>query len=225
MTSAPPPVNTDQWDKDSVVLIKSRLARWHRNTMLSRSKFDRMVTNKNVKLLDLGCGSGPFLAFFASQGFKNLYGVEPDAQLVANIPANIHAEVKTCRAEAIEFPDETFDVVFVYGVMHHLKGLASYEAACTEMARILKPGGLIFILEPGRPFVFRMLEISAKILGVFSQTFRALSNCMEAERPEQHFFLDNHSKIRQYLGAARCKPVSDGYFGYSWLYTVQKERP
>ena len=218
------PVNSPQWDANSVVLIGSKLARWHRNLLIRQCRFHRFVQDRNAKLLDLGCGSGPFLEYFTEAGFTNLSGIEPEARLIQNIPSHIHADVRQCMAEKINFADESFDVVWIYGVLHHLKGLAAYEAACQEIHRILKPGGVVFIIEPGQWTVFRLVEISAKILGKVSKTFRAFSECLDEETVEQHFFIKNHLRIRESLLRQGFKPVVNRYFVYSWMFAAHKAR-
>jgi demethylmenaquinone methyltransferase/2-methoxy-6-polyprenyl-1,4-benzoquinol methylase len=51
-------------------------------------------------------------------------------------------------AQAIPFPDESFDVVTIgYG----LRNLADWETGLKEMCRVAKPGGRVLILEFGKP--------------------------------------------------------------------------
>jgi ubiquinone/menaquinone biosynthesis C-methylase UbiE len=172
--------------------------------------------------LDLGCGSGPFLRYFAERGFKNLYAVEPDADLVRGIPTDLPVEIRNCRAERIEFDDEMFDAVFVYGVLHHLKGIQAYQEACREIGRVLKPGGVVFVMEPGCNSVFRVVEVGSKILGVFSRTFKAFSECLEEEKTDQHFFIRNHQVVKDALVRDGFQPIVDRYFLYSWIFTASK---
>lgn len=214
-------VNTDHWNANSVVLIESTLSKLHRKAILNRSRFTELA-GKEMRIMDMGCGSGPFLAYFWSQGYRNLAAIEPDPELTKNIPSHIKVDVRHCLAEHIDFPDESFDVVFVYGVLHHLKGIESYRAACAELYRILKPGGMIFIMEPGRYRLFVALEIVAGMLGLVSKTFRAFAETMRQERPEQHFFLKNHDAVRQCLLGKGLKALKDDYFLYSWLFTARK---
>ena len=216
------PVNTSQWNANSVVLIESPLAQAHRRLMLHLAGFSALV-RKDMKIMDLGCGSGPFLAYFWAQGYRNLSAIEPDPALIRNIPAHVRADVRSCVAEKIDFPDASFDVVFVYCVLHHLKGTEAYLATCAEIERILKPGGMAFISEPGRYRVFRALEAAAYVLGHFSKTFKAFYATMEAERPEQHFFLRNHGVIRDAVSGKGFRVLQDSYFFYSWIFTVQKQ--
>lgn len=218
--SADGPVNTQRWDENSVVLIESPLAKLHRKTLLSLSRFSALAP-KDEPLLDLGCGSGPFLRRFRSEGFTKLYGLEPDPALIANIPKGV-ADVREGKAEKLPFDSGSFATVWVYGVLHHLSGPEHYRAACREIARVLRPGGRVFIVEPGRYRTFRLIEEVAGVLGLVSRTFRAFKETMDEERPLQHLFLREHAVVREELTALGLAAEVDDYFIYSWLFTARK---
>jgi len=154
-------------------------------------------------------------------GAQALFGVEPDADLIRQIPPDC-AVVKQGYAQRLGFDDCSFDVVFIYGVLHHLKGLEAYGQALDEVRRVLRPGGRLFILEPGHWRMFRALEICAKLLGFFSPTFRAFSDVLDEEQPDVHFFIRNHLKVREHLISQGFLPLVDRYFLYSWLFTASK---
>jgi ubiquinone/menaquinone biosynthesis C-methylase UbiE len=62
--------------------------------------------------------------------------------------ARLGVEVKTarCDAQALPFPDDSFDLVFGHAVLHHLPDL---DAAFREFKRVLRPGGRVaFCGEP-----------------------------------------------------------------------------
>lgn len=220
--SKSPTLNTDQWNENATVLVESPLARFHRSLMVGRARLEELLTDRTARVLDLGCGSGPFLAYFASRGFKEIYGVEPEEALIAKIPELLRSQVKPDKAEKLSFGDDFFDAVFVYCVLHHLKGDEAYRQACAEIERVTKPGGLVFVIEPGRYRTFLAVEAASAVLGLVSKTFRALYATMVEERPEQHHFLRNHHVVREELERYGFKPIVDDYCIYSWIYTARK---
>ncbi|MBX2798821.1 MAG: class I SAM-dependent methyltransferase [Myxococcales bacterium] len=216
------PVNSEAWSEEAAVLVDSPLVRTYRRWMLGFAEFDRLAADRQAPLIDVGCGTGPFLTWFHNDGYDNLHGIEPDPAAVEKIPAVLQADVRVCGAEQIDFPDEHFDVVFIYCVLHHLVGLEAYRQACREVERILKPGGRVFIIEPGRYRLFLWLERTAQVLQYVSKTMRAWWRTMEEERPEQHFFMKNHDVIRQTLLDLGLSPVVDRYVFYNWVFTAEK---
>jgi ubiquinone/menaquinone biosynthesis C-methylase UbiE len=55
----------------------------------------------------------------------------------------IPAELKIDDAENLSFPDNTFDVVYSFGVLHHTPDT---QKAIDEVRRVLVPGGLAVIM-------------------------------------------------------------------------------
>ena len=189
---------------------------------VKRSMFNELVTDKSKKILDLGCGSGPFLKYLASNGFHNLYGIEPDAALLEHVPPGVALDVKHCKAENIAFEDSYFDVVFVYGVLYLLKGLDSYKASCNEICRVLKPGGLLFVIEPGARMILKMRG-AVRLLGMVSSTFKELSVILEENKENHVFFVKNHKFIKDYMKTEKdFKVIVDKYFLHSWFLTARK---
>jgi SAM-dependent methyltransferase len=56
--------------------------------------------------------------------------------------ANVRLEAM--NAEAMSFPDDSFDLVFGSGIIHHL----DIDRALGEIARVLRPGGRAVFVEP-----------------------------------------------------------------------------
>jgi 2-polyprenyl-3-methyl-5-hydroxy-6-metoxy-1,4-benzoquinol methylase len=100
------------------------------------------------QVLDYGCGNGGFSYLLASRGAL-VEGIDLSESLVEmakeNTPNGIPRPRFSARdAHATGFADASFDYVFGNGVLHHLE----LEKAYREVARVLKPGGHAFFMEP-----------------------------------------------------------------------------
>ena len=202
----------------------SGISRIHRKMMLKILKFHDLVNDKNKKIIDVGCGYGTSLKYFHSLGYKNIYGIDPDNDLAKTIPKEI-AEIKNGVAQKIPYPDESFDVVFVNGALHHMPiRKETYKEAIKEMDRVLKPGGHVFFMEPAMYWGLIFCELGATILGVVSKTFKDWTDAIYVERAEIHYFIRNHPIFRNGFKELDYNVVGDTYFIFSWLYSAQKAR-
>lgn len=69
----------------------------------------------------------------------------------------------TAPAERLPFAAATFDLVFSRSTIHHVQRPAVFE----EIHRVLKPGGLMFILEPRYSlFLYALMKLSRLVRGV-----------------------------------------------------------
>ncbi|MEE8104682.1 MAG: methyltransferase domain-containing protein [Planctomycetota bacterium] len=101
---------------------------------------------KGRSLLEIGCGMGFDSAAWAREGL-NVSGVDLSPQSVALARLNVQhsgleADLKPASALDLPFEDETFDVVYSRGVLHHT---GDTPRAVAEAYRVLKPGGHAFI--------------------------------------------------------------------------------
>ena len=93
-------------------------------------------------VLEIGLGLGADHERFARAGAK-LYGIDltPHAVEVTRRRLAMQGLVSDLRvgdAEALPFPEGSFDVVYSWGVIHHSPNTAQ---AAREILRVLKPGG------------------------------------------------------------------------------------
>lgn len=95
-------------------------------------------------LLDVGCATGAFLWAMQQRGWQ-VRGVEPISHAAAQAQQNFGLDVFVGLLEEAAFPEGTFDVVTLWDVLEHV---ADAQATLTEVARILKPGGLLVFSVP-----------------------------------------------------------------------------
>ncbi len=97
------------------------------------------------RVLDVGCGSGKQAVMLAPHA-DTLIGIDLSEALIrvaeARCRAHANAQFQVADACALPFPDAHFDRIVSYGdVLSHI--VTRYADAVSEMARVLKPGGLV----------------------------------------------------------------------------------
>ncbi len=127
-------------------------------------------------VLEVGAGTGLNFALYTPEKVTRVEAVEPDSAMLAyarnRLPlAHVPLTVTQSAAEALPFADETFDcavatLVFC-SVGDPLRSLA-------EIRRVLKPGGLLLLLEHVRStnrFAARLQDLLVPL------TTRLIGNC------------------------------------------------
>jgi len=124
----------------------------HQWTSLLAFSQERLVYRKALELLppsarclDWGCGNGHLSFFLAEHGFRT------DAYALDEAPAMLRGRggISFTRGHdrfTLPYPASSFDAVFGVGVLEHVTEHGGSETASLgELARVLKPGGLLFI--------------------------------------------------------------------------------
>lgn len=110
--------------------------------VLDRPMMERARAGKFKRALDIGCGEGRFCRMLRQIGIEAV-GIDPTEALIAHArQRNPEGDYRIGRAEAIDFPDRSFDLVVSYLT---LIDIPDVERAIAEMTRVLKPGGSLLI--------------------------------------------------------------------------------
>jgi SAM-dependent methyltransferase len=124
------------------------------------------------KVLDVGCGPGFWVRYFLRQGVREVHACDLTQTAVALTRRSLElfgleADVRVGNAEALPYPDATFDHVNCQGVIHHSPSPAS---AVREFHRVLRPGGTVCFSVYHKGFLLRhplLLRAVAAILRPF----------------------------------------------------------
>lgn len=109
---------------------------------------ENLVIKPTDTLLDVGCGTASYLSIFKCKKT----GIDPSKELLkqAKIP------VIQGKAEALPFPDNSFDIVISLTAIHH----AEAKKAVAEMFRVAKRDVAISVLKKAANFKAIEAEIS-----------------------------------------------------------------
>ena len=116
---------------------------------------------RGLKVLEIGCGLGTDGAQFAEAGadYTGVDLTEAAVELARKrfemfgVPGNI----QTADAEQLQFDDNSFDLVYSHGVLHHTPDTAK---AIREIHRVLRPGGRAMVMLYHRDSYNYLINIS-----------------------------------------------------------------
>jgi SAM-dependent methyltransferase len=103
---------------------------------------------KGLSVISLGCGNGADARWLKDNGAERVVGVDISSGLI-DIAKAKHPDIEfqVMDIEALDFPDESFDLVYSSLVLHYLD---TWTKVLRDVRKILKPGGK-FIFSDGHP--------------------------------------------------------------------------
>lgn len=96
-------------------------------------------------VLVVGCGDGNEAAVLARSLGAKVVGIDVNADF--NADAAAIADLRVGDAEELTFEDESFDLIYSYHALEHIRRPTK---ALEEMYRVLRPGGGVWIGTPNR---------------------------------------------------------------------------
>ena len=114
----------------------------------------------NKSVLEIGLGLGTDILQFAKNG-SEVFGIDLTQNSVSTVEKRfamngLKGEFKVASFKEIPYEDNTFDVVYSFGVLHHSPFMAD---GIEEVRRVLKPGGkaIIMLYHKGFKYYIRKL--------------------------------------------------------------------
>jgi ubiquinone/menaquinone biosynthesis C-methylase UbiE len=133
---------------------------------------------RGKRLLDVGCGSGhetadlwmwlkgdadivavdpvPGLIELAEEHFEEIVSQSNHQKSMAALIGANRPTFQVMAANKLDFPDESFDAIFHSLMLHWTPNPAQ---AVQEMARVLKPGGIVFGTQITKPLASRYMNL------------------------------------------------------------------
>lgn len=111
-------------------------------------EFAEFKSSAGKKVLEIGVGLGADHQRFAQAGARPLTGIDLTARAVMHTRRRLalfglDSELSTGDAENLQYPSDTFDCVYSWGVLHHSPNTPK---AISEVHRVLRPGGVAKIM-------------------------------------------------------------------------------
>ena len=112
---------------------------------------DQIMKNRFLKvdkILDAGCGSGRNLHWFLKNEIE-VYGIDSSEAAIINLkntyPLIPKENLQVAHLQEIPFSKNFFDHVICSAVLHFAKDLKDFQLMFSELVRVLKVGGSLFI--------------------------------------------------------------------------------
>ena len=176
--------------------------------------------NKSKRVFDLGCGSGRHTVFFAKNGF-DVYGMDNSRSGLEQTrdwlkKSRLRAQLKNASCyKRFPYADDSFDAIISVQVIHHAK-ISDIRGCISEMRRVLKPGGIIFISVPKN----KKDRFRSKVKMIAPRTFVPLDG-HEVGVPHYHF---NKGLLRrEFEGFKVMELYVDTYSHYCLLAKAKKK--
>lgn len=99
------------------------------------------------KILDAGCGNGRNMQWFLQNNYS-IFGFDKNEEIISQLK-NKHLEAAerftVSTVEETKFTDNFFDHIICSAVLHFASSTVHFEKMLSELVRILKPKGSLFI--------------------------------------------------------------------------------
>jgi demethylmenaquinone methyltransferase/2-methoxy-6-polyprenyl-1,4-benzoquinol methylase len=132
--------------------------RWRKKTL---ERTAEIIANPDARILDLCCGTGDVLAGIEGRRQPNALGSDFCHPMLVEARKKVRSPLFEADALALPLVGESLDLITIaFG----FRNLANYRRGLDELLRVLKPGGVVAILEFSQP----RNPVFAAVYGFFS---------------------------------------------------------
>jgi len=107
---------------------------------------------EQLRVLDIGCGSGFYTGFWQARGVREYVGLDISSRTIAQL-ANAYPKYRFVRADITEALPDTlsdrgmFDIITVLDVLYHIIDNRGVESAIANIGGLLSEDGTLFIMD------------------------------------------------------------------------------
>ncbi|WP_394954433.1 bifunctional demethylmenaquinone methyltransferase/2-methoxy-6-polyprenyl-1,4-benzoquinol methylase UbiE [uncultured Helicobacter sp.] len=138
-----------------------------------RLAFLELKKCEDIVIADIACGSGDMITSWIHNApkdthIKHIYGYDPSQEMLKVAHEKLHnlststIELIKGEAKALPFEDQSIDIL---SISFGLRNVLEYKQALDEFVRVLKPGGIVVILEFFKPQNATLLQ---KLMGFYT---------------------------------------------------------
>lgn len=143
-------------------LLQKAARRWSEDDLSPIAERLRPYVPPGNVFVDLGGGTGDIGAGLARILGARVVIVDPVRQMLARVPADPLVSARLAAVESLPFPSDFFDGAFCCDAFHHFR---DQDGAAREIARVVRPGGGVLILEAEPIGLNRGVTLVERLLG------------------------------------------------------------
>jgi len=167
-----------------------------------RKAFQMLPELEKPRILDIGCGSGVPTIELAKLSNGEIIGIDIDQSLLDQLNRKIEEngfsnrmKMIKCSLFEIDFPDESFDIIWVEGSIH----IIGFEKGLREWNRLLKTNGYLVVHD-------EVKNISNKLKKIPSCGYKLINYF---KLPEDAWWIDYYRPLEIRIKELRTKYKND----------------
>lgn len=114
-------------------------------TPFQAEAFEKYV-KKEAVILDVGCGYGRTLNELYQSGYRHLIGIDFASGMIERGKTQYpYLDLRVKQSKNIDFPDHSIDAVILFAVLTCIKDDIEQQELISEIKRVLRPGGILYV--------------------------------------------------------------------------------